>query len=126
MAVKIRLRRMGSSRKPFFRIVAADTRSSNTGSFLEQIGWYDPKRAGVNYLIRMDRFAYWQGNGAQVSDTVDSLVRKCRATGEGVAGAETSVNEPTEVEAPAVVEAAAEPEPEKTPVEESPAVSGEA
>lgn len=77
MAVKIRLRRMGSNKKPFFRIVATDMRRPNEGRFLEALGWYDPKKKdGANYLLDLDRVEYWRSKGAQVSDTVKSLISK--------------------------------------------------
>ena len=76
MAVKIRLRRMGSNKKPFFRVVVTDMRCPNTGRFLETLGWYDPKKKGSNYELDLERIEYWTGRGAQVSDTVRSLVRK--------------------------------------------------
>ena len=79
MAVTIRLRRTGSNKNPSFRIVATDDRFSTGGRFLENIGWYDPKRRGTNFQISLDRVAYWEGCGAQCSDTVRSMVRKARA-----------------------------------------------
>jgi small subunit ribosomal protein S16 len=87
MAVMIRMRRMGNNKKPFFRVVATDSRCSNSGRFLEVLGWYDPKQKGTNYELKMDRVDLWQKQGAQISDTVASLVRRARATGRGVAGA---------------------------------------
>ena len=95
MAVKIRLRRMGSNKKPFFRIVAADSRSANGGSFLEQLGWYDPKKSKNNVELNLDRVDYWVGKGAQVTDTVRNIVKKQRK----VAGAATPVAS-TEAAAP--------------------------
>ncbi len=79
MAVKIRLRRMGSNKKPFFRVVVTDMRRPNEGRFLEVLGWYDPKRKGVNYELKPDRIDHWVKQGAQVSDTVKSLLKKNRA-----------------------------------------------
>lgn len=76
MAVKIRLRRMGGNKKPFFRVVVADMRSPNTGRFLETLGWYDPKKPGTNFELKLDRVEYWRGRGALLTDTVRSLVRK--------------------------------------------------
>lgn len=76
MAVKIRLRKMGSNKQPFFRIVVADMRRPNAGRFLENLGWYDPKKKGTNYSLKLDRIEYWSGKGAIVSDTVRSLLRK--------------------------------------------------
>ncbi len=78
MAVKVRLRRMGRKNTPFYRVVASDSRCSNTGRFLESLGWYDPVKKDVNYSLNMERVDYWQQNGAIFSDTVKSLVRKAR------------------------------------------------
>jgi small subunit ribosomal protein S16 len=78
MAVKIRLRRMGSNKKPFFRIVAADSRSANGGSFLELLGWYDPKKSKNNIELKLDRVDYWMSKGAQITDTVRNIVKKQR------------------------------------------------
>ena len=79
MAVKIRMTRTGANRDISFRIVATDGRSPRDGKTLENLGWYDPKKTGVNYQLKMDRIEYWQGKGAQASDTVRSLIRKIRA-----------------------------------------------
>lgn len=79
MAIKIRLRRMGSNKKPFFRVVVTDIRRPNGGLFIEQLGWYDPKRKGVNFELDLGRVEYWKGKGAEITDTVRSLVKKCRA-----------------------------------------------
>lgn len=78
MAVKLRLRRMGSNKKPFYRIIAADARSANGGSFLEEIGWYDPKRKTDNFQLDMARASYWTEKGAIPSETVASLIKKAR------------------------------------------------
>ena len=80
MAVIVRLRRMGGNKKPFFRIVATDSRCSNTGRFLEALGWYDPKKKATNFEVKTERVEYWVGKGAQLSDTVNSLMRKLRKT----------------------------------------------
>jgi small subunit ribosomal protein S16 len=78
MAVKIRMRRMGSNKKPFFRIVATDERSPQSGRYLENVGWYDPKLKGTNYELKLDRVEYWKTNGAIVSDSVQSLLGRAR------------------------------------------------
>ncbi|MCE9614038.1 MAG: 30S ribosomal protein S16 [Lentisphaerae bacterium] len=78
MAVSIRLRRTGGKNEVSYRVVAADSRSPRDGRFIEILGWYDPKRKGENYLLKMDRIAHWEGVGAVVSDTVRSLLRKAR------------------------------------------------
>jgi small subunit ribosomal protein S16 len=56
--------------------VATDSRSPRDGKFLETLGWYDPKREGENYKLDLERVAYWKAHGAQMSETVASLVRK--------------------------------------------------
>jgi len=81
MAVTIRLRRIGSNKRPFFRIVAADERCATGGRFLEVLGWYDPKKKGRNFELDLARVDYWAGVGARCSDTVRSFVRKLRAGG---------------------------------------------
>ena len=76
--VRIRLRREGTKNKPYYRIVVADGRSPRDGKFIELIGTYDPKKAGENYTIKLDRAEYWIKNGAQPSETVASIIRKTR------------------------------------------------
>jgi small subunit ribosomal protein S16 len=56
--------------------VATDSRSPRDGKFLETLGWYDPKREGENYKLDLERVAFWTARGAQMSETVASLVRK--------------------------------------------------
>ncbi|NLG34932.1 MAG: 30S ribosomal protein S16 [Lentisphaerae bacterium] len=79
MAVKIRLRRMGANKKPFFRIVAADVRSANEGSFLEELGWYEPGKKADNYKLDLAKAEEWIAKGAQPSETVAALIKKSRA-----------------------------------------------
>jgi len=76
--VKIRLRRTGSVNNANFRVVATDSRSPRDGKFLEILGWYQPKQAGENYKIDLARVDYWVGTGAQLSETVASIVKKAR------------------------------------------------
>ena len=76
MAVKIRLKRMGTIKKPFFRIVAADIRSPRDGKFIEILGTYDPKKAEENITMDKDRVLYWMKQGAKPSETVRSLIKK--------------------------------------------------
>jgi small subunit ribosomal protein S16 len=76
--VKIRLRRTGCNNNTTFRVVATDERSPRDGKFLEILGWYLPKQEGVNFKIDMDRVAYWVSKGAQLSETVASIVRKTK------------------------------------------------
>ncbi|MBT3192291.1 MAG: 30S ribosomal protein S16 [Verrucomicrobia bacterium] len=78
MAVKIRLTRTGATNSACYRVVAADTRSPRDGRRLEILGWYDPGQTGVNFKLKLDRIDHWIGEGAQVSDTAASLIRKAR------------------------------------------------
>ena len=86
MAVKIRLTRTGARNDVCYRLVAADARSPRDGRFLEILGWYDPKQEGTNFELKMDRIDHWKSKGAQMSDTVKSLVKKAgknaRAAGD--------------------------------------------
>ncbi|HVY69150.1 MAG TPA: 30S ribosomal protein S16 [Verrucomicrobiae bacterium] len=78
MAVRIRLKRIGAKNTPVFRIVVADGRSPRDGKFIEEIGTYQPLKAGDNYSLNLERAEYWISKGAQPSDTVASFVRKAR------------------------------------------------
>ena len=78
MSVKVRMSRMGANRDISFRVVATDSRSPRDGKNLEILGWYDPKREGVNFSLKLDRIDYWKSKGAQISPTVASLVKKAR------------------------------------------------
>ncbi|MDR3349878.1 MAG: 30S ribosomal protein S16 [Acidaminococcales bacterium] len=73
MAVKIRLKRMGAKKTPFYRIVVADSRSPRDGRFIETIGYYDPKKQPAAVKIDADKAIEWLGKGAQATDTVRSL-----------------------------------------------------
>ncbi|MBT8042211.1 MAG: 30S ribosomal protein S16 [Kiritimatiellales bacterium] len=79
MAVKIRLRRMGSRNAAFYRVIVQDGRYAPTSRFIETLGWYDPKQEGNNFSLNLDRVEYWVSNGAQPSDTVKSLIKKAKA-----------------------------------------------
>jgi len=76
MAVKIRLRRMGSNRKPFYRIVVTDSRRPMQGRFIENVGWYDPKKKHGDYELDVERVKYWADKGAVLSDTVRTLLKR--------------------------------------------------
>ena len=78
MAVKLRLQRFGTKKRPYYRIVAADSRMPRDGRFLEQVGTYDPMTEPANLRIKDDRLDHWLSVGAQPSDTVASLVRRYR------------------------------------------------
>jgi small subunit ribosomal protein S16 len=76
MAVSIRLRREGAKNRPYYKVVVADSRSPREGKFIEVIGTYDPKKPGHNSTLKVDRAEYWIAHGAQLSDTVRSLLKK--------------------------------------------------
>lgn len=78
MAVKIRCRRMGANNNPCFRVVATDNRSPREGKYLENLGWYDPKKKDKNFYLKLDRIEAWTEKGAQVSEMVGSLIRKAK------------------------------------------------
>jgi len=76
MAVVLRLKHFGKSKVPFWRIVAADKRSPRDGRFIEEIGYYDPKKNPAVIQLKKERALYWLKNGAQPSDTVRSILKK--------------------------------------------------
>jgi small subunit ribosomal protein S16 len=74
MAVKIRLKRMGANKSPFYRVVVADSRSPRDGRFIEEIGTYNPLTDPAKININEERAMYWLSTGAQPSDTVRHLL----------------------------------------------------
>ena len=76
MSVKIRMRRMGSKRKPFYRIVVADSRMPRDGRFIEEVGYYNPLTNPDVVKLEEDKIFEWLEKGAQPSDTVRSLLSK--------------------------------------------------
>jgi small subunit ribosomal protein S16 len=75
LAVRIRLRRIGAKKKPFYRIVAADSRCPRDGRFIEILGQYNPIEKPASVAVKEDRIYYWLKNGALPTDTVNSLLR---------------------------------------------------
>ncbi|GAA0734891.1 30S ribosomal protein S16 [Clostridium oceanicum] len=76
MAVKIRLRRMGAKKAPFYRVVVADSRSPRDGRFIEQIGYYNPIVKPVEVKLDEEKVSKWIKNGAQPTDTVKRLMKQ--------------------------------------------------
>ncbi|CDC74896.1 MAG: 30S ribosomal protein S16 [Firmicutes bacterium] len=76
MAVKIRLRRMGQKKAPFYRIVVADSRYPRDGRFIEQLGHYNPMTDPAEVVIDAEKAAQWIKNGAQPTETVRALLKK--------------------------------------------------
>ena len=77
--VKIRLRRMGAKKNPYYRIVVADSHFQRDGRFIEEIGTYDPTATPSAVSVDMERAKYWIANGAQPTDTVKALLKKAEA-----------------------------------------------
>lgn len=76
MAVKIRLRRMGAKKAPFYRVVVADSRYPRDGRFIEEVGYYDPTKEPSVVNIDGEKVKKWLANGAQPTDTVRTLLKK--------------------------------------------------
>ena len=77
--VKIRLRRMGAKKAPYYRIVVADSLSPRDGRFIEELGTYNPRTEPSEIKIDTERALYWIKNGAQPTDTVKALLKKSGA-----------------------------------------------
>ena len=77
--VKIRLRRMGAKKAPYYRVIVADSRSPRDGRFIEELGTYDPMAEGETLKIDVERAQYWIKNGAQPTDTARALLKKIGA-----------------------------------------------
>ena len=78
--VKIRLRRMGAKKAPYYRIIVADSRCPRDGRFIEELGTYDPMAEGEQRIkVDMERAQYWIANGAQPTETVRGLLTKVEA-----------------------------------------------
>ena len=78
MAVRIRMKRIGTTNTPAYRIVVADSRSPRDGRFIEELGTYQPLKKSDNYTLNMERAEYWLSKGAQPSETVASFLKKAR------------------------------------------------
>ncbi|MBQ8334367.1 MAG: 30S ribosomal protein S16 [Clostridia bacterium] len=74
--VKIRLRRMGAKKAPFYRIIVADSRSPRDGRFIEEVGYYNPMTTPVELKVDTEKVEKWLNNGAQPTETVKSLLVK--------------------------------------------------
>lgn len=76
MAVKIRLRRMGATKQPFYRIVVADSRYQRDGRFIEELGYYNPLTEPSDFKVDAEKVEKWIKNGAQPTETVKALLKK--------------------------------------------------
>ena len=112
--VRLRLTRMGRRKRPFYRIVAADSRARRDGRHIEILGYYNPMTDPATIKLDLERVDYWVGVGASPSETVVNLIDKARKGGEGIvtddAGQNLTIEEAPAAEAPAA-EAAAEEAP---------------
>lgn len=97
MPVSVRLKRMGNRNRAFYRVVAADGRAATSGRTVEELGWYDPRKDGLNFKLDLPRVNYWEAHGAQLSSTVKNLVKRAR----NLPVEESAPAEATPVEAPA-------------------------
>lgn len=124
--VKLRLKRMGKIDKPFYRIVAVDSRKKRDGIYLESIGYYDPKTEPLTLKIDVERALHWLNVGAQPSDTVNSLLKragilekkhnlKTKPDAETVKQEEKPASKPEPVTEPAPAQAQAQ---ESSPVDQ--------
>ena len=77
--VALRLTRQGTKNRPYYKIVAIDSRKRRDGRYIEQIGTYDPLQEGVNYSLDLEKADKWIGVGAQPSVTVKSIIKKARS-----------------------------------------------
>ncbi len=117
MAVKIRMRRMGAKKRPFYRFVVADSRSPRNGRFIEEIGYYNPIVKPVELVVKEDRAIKWLRDGAQPTDTVRGLFNRLgiieKSRDKNYVPSEEPAVKAEEVKEEVVVEEA--------PVEEAPA-----
>ncbi|MEO0606368.1 MAG: 30S ribosomal protein S16 [Myxococcota bacterium] len=87
--VRIRLTRMGAKKRPFYRMVAADSRSPRDGRFLEQLGYYDPMREPMVINLKLERIDHWISKGAQPSETATKLIERARKLADEAPAAES-------------------------------------
>ena len=121
--LKIRLRRMGSRHRPFYRVVVGDSRRTPKASALEELGYYDPRKKPAVLNIDVARADHWVGHGARPSPTVERLIEQARK-GPVEPAAEAEIAEAAEAEAPAAkapekAEAPAAKAPEKAEAPEA-------
>ena len=79
MAVRIRLKRLGTKKKVHWRVVVADAKMPRDGRFVEEVGYYDPRKTPAQIELKLDRIQNWIAKGAQLSETVGNLIKRYRA-----------------------------------------------
>ena len=87
MAVRIRLTRMGAKKKPFYRLVAADSEAPRDGKFLEILGYYDPMKDPAIIKVHEEKISYWLGKGALISESARAILKK-----QGLLGSHSAAN----------------------------------
>lgn len=117
--VKIRLKRMGAKRRPFYRLIVADSQSPRDGRFIDQLGYYDPLTDPATIKIDEEKVTNWLSRGAQPSESARELLRRSGVLGGG-ARAEVTATGAGE-KAPAAVAEASDP----TPVESAPSAESD-
>ncbi len=108
MAVKIRLARHGSKKRPYYRVVVADARSPRDGRLIEEVGRYNPLTTPKTIDLDLEKIAEWQGKGAQLTDAVAALVRAAEAGPKAQAEAKKSKKQLAKEAAAAEAEASEE------------------
>lgn len=93
--VKVRLARAGAKKRPFYHVVATDSRSSRDGKFIERLGYYNPNAKGAENKLSVDtsRIDYWKGTGAQISERVAFIVKNVPNAAAGAGAAPVAVAE---------------------------------
>ena len=86
MAVKIRMKRVGTKNTPVYRIVVADSRSPRDGKFIEELGTYQPLKKDTNFTLNLERANYWVSKGAKPSETVASFIKKAAKVAAATVG----------------------------------------
>lgn len=109
MAVSIRLRRIGRKKQPSYRVVVTDSSRPRDGQYIETLGFYNPRRQPAELRLDLEKVEAWVGQGAELSETVRSLVRKARKGGDAKVGLVTPTAAPEAAAAPDAPAAPAEP-----------------
>ncbi len=121
MSVKIRLRRIGAKKHPFYRLVVADSRSPRDGKFIEILGTYDPMTEPVKLNLDLDKIKVWLQKGARPSDTARAFL-----IDQGLLPKESARKRPTKPPKPAAAPPAAAPAAPSAPEPAAPPATGEA
>lgn len=124
--VKIRLRRVGASKRPMYRIVAADSRSPRDGRFIEILGHYNPLTEPTTIVVKEDRVKHWLEHGAQPTEVVTRLLEMVRAGKAGTGGTTSRIKQQVEEQAPPPPPAARPTRRRRATAEEAPAPSAPA